>query len=100
MHVHPGNGNSTLHSMLSVGFFTATKLRVYACASRKRKIYFTFYAFIGSLQQQSYTFMHMHPDNGKSTLHSMLSYLFLQQQNHAFMHVYPGNRKSILLSLL
>ena len=45
MHVHPGSGKYTLLSMLSVGLYTTTKLRINACASRKRKIYFTFYAF-------------------------------------------------------
>ena len=53
VNIHPGSGKSLLLSMLSVGLFTATKLRVYACASRKKKIYLTFYAFSRSLQQQN-----------------------------------------------
>ena len=52
------------------------------------------------LYSNKVTFMHVHPGNGKSTLHSMLSVGFLQQQSYAFMHVHPGNRKSTLLSML
>ena len=77
----------TLHSMLSLGRLFSNKVtRLCTSIQETENLYFTFYAFIRSLLQQSYTFMHVHPGNGKSTLHFMLSYLYLHQQNHAFMH--------------
>ena len=55
MRVDPENGKSILLSVLSVGLYSNKVIHVYACASRKRKIYSTFYAFSRPLQQQSYT---------------------------------------------
>ena len=55
---HARNGKSTLfctfHQAYNI-YSSATQLRVYACASRKRKICFTFHAFSRSLHDNKVT---------------------------------------------
>ena len=74
VNVDPGNGKSTLLFILWMRLHQQNYTEA-SIQEKGKPVYFTFYAFSRSLQQQSYALMFVHAGNGKSTLLSMLSFV-------------------------